>query len=218
MYRALFFWLLLGSTALGSVMDSPIWINELHYDNEGADQSEFVEVVVPVALTDLSDVTLTLYNGGNGTAYGGPTALSSFTPGDTVDGFAFYTWEVSLQNGAPDALALALGDQVLQFLSYEGTFTATDGVAQGLLSTDLGVLEDTMTPIGSSLQLSGTGASYLDFAWQPSAPQTLGSLNHSQSFAVPEPASLLAWLVMGSSAALLWRKWHCKQPNRRGEN
>ncbi len=207
MYRVLFFWLLLSSTAMGSIIDGPIWINELHYDNAGADQNEFVEVVAPASWSALSDVTLTLYNGGNGTAYGGPTALSAFDIGASVDGFVFYSWDISLQNGAPDGLALAHGDQVLQFLSYEGTFTAADGVAQGLLSTDMGVMEETDAPLGSSLQLSGTGDRYLDFSWQSSAPHTLGSLNQGQMFAVPEPASVLMWLAVAGSLAFGWRGW-----------
>ena len=83
-----------------------------------------------LSLSNLSAVTLTLYNGGNGASYAGPTPLSSFTRRDTVSGFAFYTLDISLQNGAPDGLALAMAGQVLQFLSYEGAFTATDGVAR----------------------------------------------------------------------------------------
>ena len=215
MYRVLFFWLLATSTAAGSIIDGPVWINELHYDNVGADQNEFVEVVAPASWSVLSDVTLTLYNGGNGTAYGGPTPLSDFEVGASVDGFVFYSLAVSLQNGAPDGLALAHGNQVLQFLSYEGTFTAADGVAQGLLSTDMGVSENTDAPLGSSLQLAGTGDSYLDFVWQSSAPDTLGNLNQGQSFAVPEPASVAIWLSAAGSLAVGWRGWQRRRRGRR---
>ncbi len=214
MYRVFLFWLVLSSmvlapmflssTAMAEITDSQIWINELHYDNDGADKNEFVEVVAPVSLTDLSEVTLTLYNGSNGASYGGPTGLDVFTPGDTVDGFVFYSLEVSLQNGAPDGLALARGTDVLQFLSYEGKFNATNGVAQGLLSTDIGVLETTSTPIGSSLRLAGTGDSYFDFGWQTIAPNTPGALNQGQTV-VPEPASLVLWLLGVGSPLLFWR-------------
>ncbi len=120
MHRVLIPWLLLGAPAWASVIDSSVFINELHYDNEGADQGEFVEVAAPLSWHDLSSVTLTLYNGGNGQAYGGPTPLSSFTRRGVAGPFAFYTLDVSLQNGAPDGLALAHNDQVLQLLSYEG--------------------------------------------------------------------------------------------------
>jgi len=201
MYRACFLftgilcWFLC-TAATASITDGPIWINELHYDNDGADQDEFVEVVAPVSFSALGDVSLTLYNGSSGAAYGGPTSLDEFTRGESVGGFVFYTLGVSMQNGAPDGLALSQGTSVLQFLSYEGSFMATDGVAAGLGSTDLVVSEATTTPVGWSLQLGGTGDSYADFAWQEAAPGTLGGLNLGQSFStVPEPGSLALWLA-----------------------
>ncbi len=208
MYRVLFFWLLLASSGMASITDSPVWINELHYDNVGADQAEFVEVVAPVSLTELSEVSLTLYNGTNGMSYGGPMALDAFTPGETANGFVFYTLDVALQNGAPDGLALTRGTEVLQFLSYVGAFTAANGAAQGVLSTDIGVQETTTTPLGASLQLAGTGDSYFDFAWQTPAAHTAGAVNRGQSV-VPEPASLLLWLSAAAVPLLGWRRWHC---------
>lgn len=195
MYRVFFAtWLLIGSTAMGSIIDSQVFINEFHYDNDGADRDEFVEVVAPGALGDLSAVSLTLYNGGTGASYAGPLPLSSFTRRDVVSGFAFYTLDISLQNGAPDGLALAMADQVLQFLSYEGVFTAADGVAAGLQSTDIGVFEPASTPLGSTLQLTGTGDSYFDFAWQLLPAGTYGTVNEGQSL-VPEPGTITSWLT-----------------------
>ncbi len=204
MYRVILLqcaaWLALGSAATGSIIDSSVFINEFHYDNVGADKDEFVEVVAPVGWSDLSAVTLTLYNGGNGQLYAGPLPLTSFTRRDTVNGFAFYTLDITLQNGAPDGLALAYDDQVLQFLSYEGVFTATDGVAAGLESTDIGVSEPANTPLGATLQLTGTGDSYCDFRWELLPAGTYGTLNDGQSF-VPEPASVAGWLVALAIAA-----------------
>jgi hypothetical protein len=209
MYRVFLLWLALAAPAMGSVMDSQIFINEFHYDNVGADEQEFVEVVAPESWSDLSSVHFMLYNGSTGASYSSATPLSDFTKRDVVDGYAFYTYDVSMQNGAPDGLALAWGDQVLQFLSYEGTFTAADGIAEGLLSTDVGVLETTSTPIGFSLQLSGTGDSYSDFTWQAPGANTYGGINEGQLFAVPEPSSLLLWCCAGSAAALgCWRRRH----------
>ncbi len=208
MYRVFIFWLVLSSTACGSVIDSSLWINELHYDNSGADENEFVEIVAPSSLSEVGDVTLTLYNGSSGAAYGGPTALSDFTVGDQIDGWVFYSLEMALQNGAPDGLAFARGDQVLQFLSYEGAFAATEGVALGLTSTDIGVLEEPDTLLGTSLQLGGRGDSYLDFHWQSSAPHTLGSVNQGQSLAVPEPTSILLWLCLGGAVMVWHSRWY----------
>lgn len=207
--RRVFFvliWLAGSSVSWGSVVDSEVFINELHYDNVGADKEEFVEVAAPLSWSDLSGVTMTLYNGGNGELYAGPTPLSSFTRRGIVDGWAFFTLDVSLQNGAPDGLALAWGNQVLQFLSYEGTFVATQGVAAGLTSTDMRVFEPADAPLGTSLQLTGRGDSYLDFRWEKFATNTYGDVNQGQSV-VPEPTSAAAWLIGGGALALVsWRR------------
>ncbi|MHB8863819.1 MAG: hypothetical protein ACYC6N_15560 [Pirellulaceae bacterium] len=203
MHRVFLAWLCLGSMAMGSIVDSQIFINEFHYDNDGTDQEEFVEVVAPAAWNDLSGVTLTLYNGGNGSSYAGPTPLSSFIRRETVNRWTYYTLDVALQNGAPDGLALALGNQVLQFLSYEGVFTATTGVAEGLASTDINVWEASDTPLGASLQLTGKGDSYFDFTWQLLDTNTYGTVNERQSM-VPEPASIVGWLTAGCVVTLGW--------------
>lgn len=215
MYRVLFLLLCVssGSVALGSVVDSTVFINELHYDNVGSDQEEFVEVAAPLSWTDLTGITLSLYNGGNGQLYGGPTPLSSFARNHEVDGWVFYTLEISLQNGAPDGLALAQGNSVLQFLSYEGTFAATQGVASGLTSTDMGVFEPADAPLGTSLQLTGRGDSYLDFHWEKVAQNTFGNVNQGQSM-VPEPTSVATWLVSGGALVLIaWRR-RCRRRQR----
>ncbi|MFW6170956.1 MAG: PEP-CTERM sorting domain-containing protein [Planctomycetota bacterium] len=206
MYRVLLLCLWLPSTAMAVVVDSEIWINELHYDNAGADENEFVEVAAPAGFTDLSNVTLTLYNGNGGQPYGGTTNLDSFSVSETVDGYTFYAHDISLQNGAPDGLALTHESEVLQFLSYEGQFSATAGPANTLLSTDIGVEETPSTPLGLSLQLAGTGDSYLDFSWQSPAPHTRGTLNQAQSV-VPEPSSLLLGLTLAMVSVLCWRRW-----------
>jgi hypothetical protein len=70
----------------------------------------------------------------------------------------------------------------IQFLSYEGTFTASGGVADGMVSEDIGVSEPYYTPVGYSLQLSGTGSTYGDFTWQSAAPATFGAVNTGQTF------------------------------------
>jgi hypothetical protein len=51
-------------------------------------------------------------------------------------------------------------------LSYEGSFTATNGPANGMTSTDIGIAEESNAVIGSSLQLIGAGFTYSDFTWQ----------------------------------------------------
>lgn len=193
-------------SAAGAVMDVDVWINELHYDNEGADQGEFVEVVAPLGLNDLGSISLSLYNGANGGRYGGTFTLEDFTPGESTGGFRLYSLQVAgLQNGAPDGLALTRsGGQVLQFLSYEGVMTAVEGPAAGLESTDLGVSESGSTPVGFSLQLIGAGDSYGDFTWSGPAAASPGAANSGQQLtatAVPEPPTLVLTLALAAAAA-----------------
>lgn len=70
---------------------------------------------------------------------------------------------------------------VVEFLSYEGSLTATNGPAQGLSSMDIGVSETTSTPVGYSLQRSGSGCAGSDFSWSPPGPATSGSVNAGQT-------------------------------------
>ena len=87
-----------------------------------------------------------------------------------------------LQNG-PDGLVLVndLGE-VVQFISYEGTFQATNGAAAGLTSTSIGVSESSTGSKRDSLQLKGSGAQYQDFTWNSPSRASKGSLNSGQSF------------------------------------
>ena len=160
------------------------WINELHYDNVSTDVGEFVEIVIenPGSYT-LSDFAVCLYNGSGGATYGSET-VDNFTVGTTVGDFTIYSWyPTSIQNGAPDGLALSYQGTLIsdQFLSYEGAFSATDGPANGVTSVDIGVAETSSTPIGESLQLSGSGTSYFNFTWQIPAAETPGNENNGQS-------------------------------------
>ena len=103
---------------------------------------------------------------------------------------------------------------VVQFLSYEGTLTATDGPAIGMTSTDIGVAEDSLTPVGYSLQLSGTGTVYEDFTWldEPdySNPRdaTFSAVNSGQSF-VPIPGAV--WLLGSGLIAMVGLKRRFKK-------
>lgn len=116
-----------------------------------------------------------------------------------------------IQNGSPDGLVLVdPTDSVLQFLSYEGSFTALSGTAIGTTSIDIGVTEPGTTPIGQSLQLTGIGSIYSDFSWTGPASESPGNINVGQSFvrqSVPEVGSSAILLIIGlSSLALAKRK------------
>jgi endonuclease I/fibronectin type 3 domain-containing protein len=158
------------------------WMNEIHYDNDGTDSGEFVEIAGPAGMS-LAGWSLVAYNGSNGAMYS-TVALSGVFPSQQscLGTLAFDL--VGLQNGAPDGVALVnASGVVVQFLSYEGQFDATDGPASGQTSVDLGVSEIGTTPVGQSLQLIGTGSAAADFAWSGPAGATRGQPNAGQTFA-----------------------------------
>lgn len=160
--------------------DKILWINEFHYDNSGADTDEFVEIA-GAAGTDLTGWSLLAYNGNNGEVYS-TTSLSGSIP-DQDNEFGTLSFSISgLQNGTDGFALLDANGELVQFLSYEGTFTATDGAALGLLSTDVGVAETSTTSSGYSLQLSGDGQAYDDFNWVAAAENTAAAINNEQSF------------------------------------
>lgn len=162
-----------------------VFINEFHYDNSGTDIGEFIEIA-GLAGTDLTGWSLVLYNGSSSVLAPYNTIdLSGNILTDDSNGFGFLTVNLptnGLQNGSPDGFALVDdAGNVVQFLSYEGSFTAASGPAAGLTSVDIGIQESSSTAVGTSLQLVGTGASFPDFTWV-SAPESPGAVNANQSF------------------------------------
>jgi predicted extracellular nuclease len=162
-----------------------VFINEIHYDNVGTDSGEFIEIAGPAG-TDLAGYSLVLYNGNtpaNGVVYA-VTALSGVIPlqqgGYGTLAFAYGT--DGIQNGGNDGIALVQGTTVLQFLSYEGVVTAGAGPASGMTSTDIGVSEGTTTPVGHSLQLTGTGSGASAFTWTGPLAKSDGAANGGQTF------------------------------------
>ena len=177
-----------------------VFINEIHYDNTGADVGEFVEVAGPTG-TSLDGYSLVLYNGNGGASYN--TTPLSGTLLDFGDGFGVSATFISgIQNGAPDGIALVdPGGSVVEFLSYEGSFTATSGPATGLTSTDIGVFESGTLPVGLSLQLTGTGTVASDFSWNTPGPETADALNNNQSFGAAPPVYTRIYDIQGNGAA-----------------
>ncbi|MEZ4701511.1 MAG: T9SS type A sorting domain-containing protein [Rhodothermales bacterium] len=179
-YLLLLLWVCAAGPLPGFAQTS-VFINEIHYDNTGADIDEAIEIAGPSG-TDLSGWSLVLYNGSGGAAYDTQN-LSGVIP-DLGGGFGVVTVTYpsnGLQNGSPDGIVLYDGASVVQFLSYEGSFTAVGGVADGLTSTDIGVSESS-GPLGESLQLGGTGSTAEDFVWEASQANTFGAFNANQIF------------------------------------
>jgi DNA/RNA endonuclease G (NUC1) len=163
----------------------PKHISEVHYDNTGADADERIEIEGPAGL-NVTGWSLILYTGSSGSVYntiglGGviPATESCGTRG--VLSFAV----TGLQNGGsttqpePDGIALvnAVG-AVVEFISYEGTFKANGGPADGMTSTDIGFSQNS-APFGQSLQRDAEG-------WYGQAAQSFGACN-----VAPPPALVL---------------------------
>jgi predicted extracellular nuclease/2',3'-cyclic-nucleotide 2'-phosphodiesterase (5'-nucleotidase family) len=191
-------------------MTVTIWINEFHYDNDGTDTGEFIEIAGPAG-TDLTGWSIILYNGSGGTSYN-TVSLTGAMLGNVVNGVGFWTVPYpanGIQNGAPDGIALIdAGGGVVEFLSYEGVFTATDGPASGLISTDISQSEVSTTPTGFSLQRVGEGRTAADFAaWAAPAIATQATVNTGQTIAA-EGGNLVSDVVFSSGAAFTLQLFH----------
>ena len=161
--------------AIGAVNTSAARLNEFHYDNAGTDVNEFVEIRITgnsgSQPADLSQYTVTLYNGANQSLYLTET-LDNLT--QTCDASnCYYVWDsIALQNGNPDGIALSGPSGLIEFLSYGGTFTAADGIASGVLSVNVGVFENSSTNVGAAIERALAGS------WSVSASSnTKGSQN-----------------------------------------
>ncbi len=159
-----------------------VWINEIHYDNIGADINEGVEIA-GTAGTDLSCYQIIPVNGNNSMNYS-VTNLAGIIP-DEGCGFGAIWFPIVLQNGAPDGLALynTCTTSLVQFLNYEGTtITAIDIPIAGAVSTNIGVTESNgSTTSTQSLQLTGSGNNYAAFTWSGPATSSNGTLNVGQT-------------------------------------
>ncbi len=189
-FRSAFIALLAGIPAIANAQI--VFINEIHYDNQGPDQLEGVEIAGPAG-TQLAGWLLYAYDGATGGVY--QVANLNGTIPDQQNGYGTaLTLMPGLQDG-PDAVALVNNiGTVVQFLSYEGSFTATDGPASGMTSTGIGVAESGNDPPGNSLQLQGSGHVYTDFAWgaqvHPHNWSQGPSINFGQTFPQQPPDCL----------------------------
>lgn len=143
------------------------FISEIHYDDSGGDSNEGVEVTIPPNYSCLGgDLEVILYNGNGGASY--DTETVNFTPNSGTAQYIHIPIS-GIQNGGPDGMALACNGTLIEFLSYEGSFTATNGPASGTTSTDIGVSEGSGSEL-ESLQLTDSG-------WTGPLTSSFGSLN-----------------------------------------
>jgi DNA/RNA endonuclease G (NUC1) len=160
----------------------PTRIVELHYDDQGEDEDEALELEGPAG-TDLTGWSVVLYNGNGGAPYDTRMLAGSIAASCGQRGVVVLEYPVNgIQNGGPDGIALvnAAGD-VVEFLSYEGTFTATAGPAAGLTARDIGVQESGTMLAGNSLRRLNDGA------WQQPATATFGACHGDGVLPPPGP-------------------------------
>eukprot|EP01084_Bolivina_argentea_P311311 538860_1 len=174
------------------ISTATIWINELHYDNDGKDVGEFVEIA-GIAHTTLGNYQIYLYSGADGLMYKDLSFNTGSIP-KQQNGFGtvLLTFD-QIQNGGNggDGVALIYSDNnvdyVVQFLSYEGQFMANDGPANGRNSADIGITQSTSAIVNSSLCLTGLGYQYEDFKWKRCLVSTPGGININQMITTPNP-------------------------------
>ena len=185
-----------GVPAIGRTIAAipPVRFSEIHYDNGGTDVGEAIEISGPAG-TDLTGYQVVLYNGTGGASYNTTSFLGGVIPAtcDTRGVVVVNYPSNGIQNGSPDGFALvdATGT-VIEFLSYEGTFVAVGGPANGLTSVDIGVAEAGTEPVGQSLQRSGAGT------WSGPITNTFGACNDSD---VPPPPPVVVSVVVTPATA-----------------
>ena len=154
-------------------------INEVDYDQVGADTGGFVEIAnTGTAAASLDATALVLVNGGDGTEYGRKTLTGTLAAG------AKLVIDVDPQNGAPDGLALVdtANDTLIDALSYEGAIhTATidtkvfDLVEGTLLPVDVA---DSNTVDGTLARIpDGTDTNNAAGDWSFTTTPTPGAAN-----------------------------------------
>lgn len=160
-------------------------IAELHYDNTGTDSGEAIEISAPAG-TDLTGWSIVLYNGADRAAYNTRTLTGVVPASCGARGVIVATYPTNgIQNGSPDGVALVAPGGLVEFLSYEGTFSGAGGPANGITSTDIGVTEVGTEPLGLSLQRNGDGS------WKAAATHTFGICNDEDPLPPNEVASVV---------------------------
>lgn len=158
-----------------------VHFSELHYDNSGTDVNEKIEIEGPAG-TDLTGWSVVLYGGDavpdfsayRTTSLGVPIPATCGTKGVVVISYDVNGIKNAKSSGAGNPAGMALVDNanhVVEFLSYEGVFTATDGPAVGTLSSDIGVAEEPPPAPGNSLHRDADGI------WHTAAAQDFGVCN-----------------------------------------
>ena len=161
-----------------------LFINEIDYDQVGTDATEYLELAGPAGT--YNTVVVELVNGNNNSVY--QTAdLGSITLADESNGYGFYVvgvatvpnidvtpagWPTTnlIQNGAPDAIVLKVGGNIVDAVAYEGEMTDADGNPMESAEGDFAGADSSMSRVG----IDGSPWEY--------GPFSPGAVNTNQSF------------------------------------
>ena len=164
--------------APASAQSTTLVINEVDYDQPSFDTAEFVEIKnVAATPIDLDPYALRLVNGANNAIYGtidlpdvdlaGGARLvicgGTVTPCD----LDLATNQDLIQNGAPDAMAIVLGDTIVDALSYEGV---VPGASEGTTApTDTANSAQSLSRVPDGCDTDDNGADFELVAITPGA-------------------------------------------------
>lgn len=144
---------------------------------------------------DLTDWFVTTYDD-NGIAQDTVSLTGAIPSSVTASGYNIIEVDiVFLQPNTGGLILVNDNDIIVQFISYNTALMAVDGPGAGLTAENIGAL----TVPGNSLQLQGTGTSYVDFEWQTLDEGTCGLANPDQEFvsvANPLPVDLIYFKAM----------------------
>lgn len=173
-------------------------ISEIHYDNGGTDALEGVEISGPAG-QDVSNWTVVPYNGNGGVTYTPTVTLEGTIPATCAPRGVIVVPIAGLQNGSPDGVALVdASGAVVEFLSYEGSFAAANGPANGTTSRDIGTSESgssTTEPASPPEAVKSLQRNSVD-GWSTPIVNTFGACND-----VPPPTTPIARVSVAPATA-----------------
>lgn len=159
-----------------------VWINEYHYSNANPTANqEFIEIAGETGF-NLSNIVIQLYKNWNGKVYSTRTLTGTIPSGSNGIGFIRFTYPT---NTIIDTLGgIAVWDKstnnLLQFISYNDTITAVNGLAAGNISELVSQTEGN-GPSDISIQKIGSGRTYVDFNWSGPSIKTPNVVNSGQT-------------------------------------
>ena len=208
----------LGLLALTSCMTlsshAAVVINEVDYDQPGTDSAEFIELFNPgSSIISLDNFFIDLINGSNSSSYrnidlsgfsinaGSYFVVCSNASLVANCNYSFTSSNGWIQNGAPDAVALYDGANLLDALSYEGILSPyTEGDTLTIKDNNADIIS-----ISRFVDGADSNNNALDFELGCITPGSaniagMGDCSVTQVNAVPLPAA--AWLFASGMIGL----------------